>query len=169
MNEYDFDSGTRSQKRNAHRSLDGKTQDFLRAEEQLLQSISSHASLPKVLNEICSALDFQIGNVVSLITLPDDDPSELADVAMNAARFGLHVFCSEGITAENDELLGFLEMYCSVPRNPAAEEVQLIERAKCLAAIGIGRHNQASDQDNGGGRRNQGVPKRVLEWPGSRN
>ena len=37
-------------------------------DEQLLQSISSHASLPKVLNEICSALDFQIGNVVSLIT-----------------------------------------------------------------------------------------------------
>jgi len=66
MNEYDFDSDARPQKP-AQRSLDGKTQYFLRAEEQLLQSISCHAPLPKVLNEICCALDFQIGNVVSLI------------------------------------------------------------------------------------------------------
>jgi hypothetical protein len=169
MNEYDSGSGARSQKRDAHRSLDDKIQYLLRAEEQLLQSISSQASLPKVLNEICSALDFQIGNVVSLVTLPGDDPSELAAIAMNAAHFGLHTFFSEGITAENDELLGFLEMYCSVPRNPTAEEVQLIERAKCLAAIAIKRHNEASDQDNAGERRNQGVRKRLLEWPASSN
>jgi hypothetical protein len=169
MNEYDSGSGTRPQKRDAHRSLDDKIQYLLRAEEHLLQSISSHAALPKVLNEICSALDFQIGNVVSLITLPGDDPSDLAAIAMNAAHFGLHTFCSEGVAAENDELLGFLEMYCSVPRNPTAEEVQLIERAKCLAAIAIKRHIEASDQDDGGGCGNQGARKRLVEWPASRN
>jgi hypothetical protein len=169
MNEHDSGSGTAPQKRNAHRSLDDKIQYLLRAEEQLLQAISSHASLPKVLNEICSALDFQIGNVVSLITLPGDDPSDLAAIAMNAAHFGLHTFCSEGIAAENDEVLGFLEMYSSVPREPTAEEVQLIERAKCLAAIAIKRHNEASHQDNGGERTNPAAPKRVLEWPASRN
>jgi len=169
MNEHDFGSGAAPQKRNAHHSLDGKTQYLLRTEEQLLQSISSRASLPKVLNEICSALDFQIDNVVSLITLPSDDPSERASIAMNAARFGFHTFCSEGVTAENEKRLGFLEMYCSVPRSPTAEEVQLIERAKCLAAIAIKRHNEASHQDNDGGRRNQGVQKRVLDWPASRN
>ena len=169
MNEHDFGSGAAPQKRNAHHSLDGKTQYLLRAEEQLLQSISSRASLPKVLNEICSALDFQIDNVVSLITLPSDDPSELGGIAMDAARFGLHNFCCEGVPAENDELLGFLEMYCSVPREPTAEEVQLIERAKCLAAIAIKRHNEASDQDNGGVCGNQGAQKRVLEWPASTN
>jgi hypothetical protein len=169
MNEYDFGSGATPQKRDAHRSLDGKTQYLLRAEEQLLQSISSHASLPKVLNEICSALDFQIGNVVSLITLPGDDAGELAAIAMNAARFGLHTFCSEGLGAENDELLGFLEMYCSFPRNPTTEEAQLIERAKCLAAIAIKRHNEASHQDNAGGRGSQSMQERVLEWPASRN
>ena len=169
MNEYDSGSGSTLQKRNAHHSLDGKIEYLLRAEEHLLQTISSHAPLPKVLNEICSALDFEIGNVVSLITLPGDGPSELADIAMNPAHFGLHTFCSEGIAAENDELLGFLEMYCGVPRNPTAEEVQLMERAKCLAAIAIKRHNEASDQDDGGGRRNQGAQKRVLEWPASRN
>jgi hypothetical protein len=169
MNEHDSGSGAAPQKRNAHRSVDDKIQYLLRAEEQLLQAISSHASLPKVLNEICSALDFQIGNVVSLITLPGDDPSDLAAIAMNAAHFGLHTFCSEGIAAENDEVLGFLEMYSSVPREPTAEEVQLIERAKCLAAIAIKRHNEASDQDDGGERGNQGARKRVLEWPASRN
>jgi hypothetical protein len=168
MNEYDFGPDARRQEP-AQRSLDGKTQYFLRAEEQLLQSISSRASLPKILNEICSALDFQVGNVVSLITLPGDDPSDLAAIAMNAAHFGLHTFCSEGVAAEKDEVLGFLEMYCSVPRNPTAEEVQLIERAKCLAAIAIKRHNEASDQDDGGGRGNQGARKRALEWPASRN
>jgi hypothetical protein len=70
-----------------NRSLDDKIQYLLRAEEQLLHAISSHASLPKVLNEICSALDFQIGNMVSLITLPGDDPSDLAAIAMNAAHW----------------------------------------------------------------------------------
>jgi hypothetical protein len=167
MNEYDLGSGARPQKP-AERSIDGQTQYFLRAEEQLLQSNSSHTALPKVLNEICRALDCQIGNVVSLITLPGDDPSELAAVAMNAAYFGLHTFCSEGVAAENDELLGFLEMYCSVPRNLTDEEVHLIERAKCLAAIAIKRHNEANHQDNGG-RGNQGVRKPALEWPTSRN
>jgi hypothetical protein len=169
MNEYDSGSGATPQKRNAQPSLDGKTQYLLRAEEELLQAISSHASLPKILNEICSALDFQIGNVVSLITLPGEDPTDLAAIAINAAHFGLHTFCSEGIAAENVELLGFLEMYCSVERDPTAEEVQLIERAKCLAAIAIKRHNEASDQDDGGGHGNQGARKRVLEWPASRN
>ena len=169
MNEYDSGSGATAQKRNVHRGLDGKTQYLLRAEEQLLQSTSSHASLPKVLNEICSALDLQVGNMVSIITLPCDDPSERAAIAVNTRRFGLHTFCAEGVAAENDERLGFLEMYCSVPREPTPEEVQLIERAKCLAAIAIKRHNEASHQDKGGVRRNHGAQKCVLEWPGSRN
>jgi hypothetical protein len=93
MNEYDFGSGGTPQKRNIHRTLDGKTQYLLRAEGQLLQSISSLAFLPKVLNEICSVLDTQIGNVVSFISLPGNDASKLATTAMNAALFGLHIFC----------------------------------------------------------------------------
>jgi len=169
MNEYDSGSGSTPQKRNAHRSLDGKTQYLLRAEEQLLQSISSHASLPKVLNEICSALDFQIGNVVSLITLPGDDRGELTGIAMNAAHFGLHTFCSEGVAAENDELLGFLEMYSGVPREPTGEEAQLIERAKCLAMIAIKREDEAGHRGNRGKHGNRPASRRMLEWPASRN
>ena len=169
MSEYDSGSGPTPQKGNPDRSPDDRMRYFLRGEEQLLQSISSHAPLPRVLNEICSALDFQIANVVSLVTLPDDDPSGLAAIAMNAARFGLHTFCAEGVTTENDELLGFLEMYSSVQRDPTAEEVQLIERAKCLAAIAIKRHDEASHEDNGGARRDEGAQRRVLESPAFRN
>jgi hypothetical protein len=165
MADNHFRSRDKSQEHKAHRNSDDKIQYFLRAEEQLLQSISTGASLPGVLNEICSALDCQIGNVVSLITLPGDDPSELAAIAMNAARFGLHTFCSESVAAENDELLGFLEMYCSLPREPTAEEVQLIERAKCLAAIAITLDNEADHQGNCGMRGNRPVRGRVLEWP----
>jgi len=169
MSEYDSGSGATPQKGNPRRSADDRIRYSFRREEQLLQSISSHAPLAKVLNEICSALDFQIANVVSLVTLPDGDPSGLAAIAMNAARFGLHTFCCEGVTTQNDELLGFLEMYSSVQRDPTAEEVQLIERAKCLAAIAIKRHNEASHEGSGGVRRDEGAQKRVPEWSASRN
>jgi hypothetical protein len=143
MNEYDFGSRDRAQKPKGYGNFDEKIQYLLGAEEQLLQSISARAPLPEVLNGICSALDRQIGNVVSLISLPGDDASELAAIAMNAAIFGLHTFCSAGLVAENDEVLGSLEMYCSVPRSPSAREFQLIERGKCLAAIAIKLHNEA--------------------------
>lgn len=52
-------------------------------------------------------------------------------------------FCTEGVFAENDELLGSLEMYCCDPRSPSADELQLIERAKCLAALAIKRDFEA--------------------------
>ena len=167
MNEYDFGSGGTPQKRDIQRSLDGKTQYLLRAEGQLLQSISSHAFLPRVLNEICSALDIQIGNVVSFISLPGNDASKLATTAMNGALFGLHVFCSEGVVAENDELLGSLEMYCCVQRRPSCEEFRLIDRAKCLAAMAIKRHNEAQAQSNCRMRGNRPIRGRVLAWPAS--
>jgi hypothetical protein len=165
MNEYDFGSRDRSQERKVHRNFDDKIQYLLSAEEQLLQSISARAPLPEVLNGICSALDGQIGNVVSLISLPGEDASDLAAIAMNAALFGLHTFWSEGLVAENGELLGSLEMYCCVPRSPALEEFQLIERAKCLAAIAIKLANEAAHQGNYGMRGDRPMRRRVHQWP----
>ena len=165
MNEHRFGSRDRSQEREAPPDGDNKIQYLLSAEEQLLQLISSRAPLPGVLNGICAALDCQIANVVSLISLPGDDVGELGGIATNAALFGLETFYSEGLVAENDELLGSLEMYCSDRRRPSAGDLQLIERARCLAAIAIKRHNEASQQDNGGSRENQGVRKRAPEWP----
>jgi GAF domain-containing protein len=169
MNERDFRLGGPPQERNAHRGLDGKIAYLFTAEEQLLQSISAHSSLAKILNEICIALDCQIGNIVSLITLGEDRLGELTGIAMNAARFGLHTFFSEGVTKENDELLGFLMIYCSVPRDPTRRELQLINRAKILAAIAIQREEEAGPRRTCGAHRTRTAPGTVLEWPASRS
>ena len=169
MNKSHSGTGGGAQGRMPPFESEDKIQYLLSAEEQLLQSISTGAPLPGVLNGICSALDCQIGNVVSLISLAEDDPSELAAIAMDAAFFGLYTFCSEGVVAENNELLGSLEMYCSSPRSPSARESQWIERAKCLAAIAIKLDQEAAHQGNCGPRENRPVRGRVLPWPVSMN
>ncbi|HKN61232.1 MAG TPA: hypothetical protein VJW93_08650 [Candidatus Acidoferrales bacterium] len=148
MKQYDFGSRHRPQKPKTHLNRDEKTQYLLSAEEQLLQSISARAPLAQVLNKICSVLDCDIGNVVSLISPPDEDATDLADMAANAKHLGLYSFCSAGVLAENDELLGSLEMYCCVPRSPSTEEFQLIQRAACLAAIAIQRDHEMHGNDN---------------------
>jgi hypothetical protein len=162
MDESKFVASGSSQERKPGSDCEAKIQFSLRVEEQFVQSISTRAPLPKILNEICIALDCHIGNVVSLISLPGDDPVGLAAMALNAARFGLYAFCSEEIAAENAEPLGYLEMYCSLRRKPSAEEHQFIERAKCLAAIAIKRHHETRQQGSCG---NQPVRARLLEWP----
>jgi hypothetical protein len=169
MDKYDSGSRDRPQKSKVHRNCDGKIQYLFSAEEQLLQSISARAPLPEVLHGICSALDCQISNVVSLISLPGDDASELAAIAMNATLFGLYTFCSAGLVGENDELLGSLEMYCCVPRSPSPREFQLIERATCLAALAIKLDKEADHQGNCGTRGNRPVRGGVFEWPLSMN
>ena len=169
MNKSHSGTGGRSQGRMPPFESEDKIQYLLSAEEKVLQSISTGAPLPGVLNGICSALDFQIGNVVSLISLPEDDPSELAAIAMDAAFFGLYTFCSEGVVAENNEQLGSLEMYCSSPRSPSPRESQWIERAKCLAAIAIKLDQEAAHQGHGSLRENRPARGRVHEWPVSMN
>jgi hypothetical protein len=167
MQEYGFDSRDRSQKHTTDRNCDDKIQYFLQAEEQLFQQISSRAPLAGVLNGICIALDCQIGNLVSLISLPQDDANELCAIAANAALFGLYTFCSESIVSDNDEILGSLEMYCSERRSPSADELQLIERAKCLAAIAIKRQKDADQQGNYGMGGDRSL--RAVGWPDSKN
>ena len=133
-----------------------------KAEEQIVRSISSRAPLPEVLNDICRALNNQIGNVVSLISLRADDEVDLAEIALNAAHCGLHNFCCEDIVAEYDEPLGILEMFCNVPRNPSTREYELIEWAKCLAAIAI-ELDRETDQNRHGMPRNR--PERRSVHP----
>lgn len=169
MNEYRPCWRDRSQERRRHPRPDEKSQFLLRAEEEILQSISCRASLPELLNRICSALDCQIGNVVSLISLPQDDSSKRAAIAKSAALFGLHAFFSEDIVAENDELLGSLAMYSCVLCIPSLAEIQLIERARRLAAIAIERYNEAGHYENHRIRASRLVPGYVLESPPSMN
>jgi hypothetical protein len=169
MNENGFDPPARARRRKPRRNFEDASLYVLRGEKRLLQLISTRAPLAKVLNEICSALDFQIGNVVSLFSLPGYDASELAAIAMNAALFGLHTFCSEDIVAEDGETLGFLEMYSGVLRCPSASEFELIERAKRLAAIAIKRDNGAGQPSSCGIHGSRPIRRRVLEWPVSTN
>ena len=165
MNEYDFGIRKRPQKRKAPRDCDDEIQYLLNAEEQLLQSISARSPLPQVLNRICGALDCQIGGVISLISLATDDARDAAAIGTNAALFGLCTFYAEPVVAENEEVLGCLDMYSSVPRKPSATELQLIERARCLAAIAIKLEKEAGHQDNLGMSRSGPVRGRALGPP----
>jgi hypothetical protein len=116
---------------------------FLRtAEEQILRSISARVETPVILDEICRALDFQIGGIVSYVSRPGDDPGELAAILMKARLHGLSSFCSEGVVGKNKRPVGTLEMYCYDPRQPSAGEHRLIERAKQLAALAIQRDKE---------------------------
>jgi hypothetical protein len=169
MDEHNFGSRDKPQKY-AVRGVGGDNiQYLLSAEEQLLQLISTRAPLPGVLNGICSALDCQIGNVVSLISLPENDRDELAAFATNAALFGLYSFCTESVVSEKEELLATLEMYCCLPRRPSPAEYQLIERAKCLTAIAIKLDRNGEQPRPGGGREGRPALKRLQEWPVSLN
>ena len=169
MDKYGSRSRDTSQILRLRRSSDDKIQYLIRAEERLLQSISARTPLLEVLDRICSAINSQIGNMVSLISLPGDDVTDHAAIARIAALFGLHAFCSSGVVAENGELLGSLEMYSCVQRRPILREFQLIERATCLAAIAIRHHNAASHHSYSRIHGNRSVPRRVLEWPLSMN
>ena len=169
MDNYDSRSRDTSQILRMRRSSGDRIQYLQRAEEQLLQSIPARTPLLEVLDRICSAINSQIGNMVSLISLPGDDVTDHAAIAQIAAFFGLHAFCSSGVVAENDELLGSLEMYSCVPRSPSSREFQLIKRATGLAAIAIRHHNAANRHGYGCILGNRPVRGRVLEWPLSMN
>jgi hypothetical protein len=148
---------------------EGWIQYLLNAEEKILQSISGRVPLPEILNKICTTIDCQIGNMVSLISLPEDETASVAEIARSAELFGLHIFFSVGIFAGSGKELGSLEMYCCTPRNPSRDEIQLVERAACLAAIAIERDAQAVRQDNGGISTKGPSRGNVLGWPVSRN
>jgi hypothetical protein len=121
---------------------------LLRGEEQILQSISEGVPLLELLNRICNALDCEIGNVVSLVSLLDEDATDFVAIAGKARHLGLHEFCSIGIVTENHELLGALEMYSCKQGQPSPRELDLIERAGCLAAIAIEGENDALEDAN---------------------
>src|SRR5260221_1019824 len=135
------DSNSTSRDRWRWQGLQGNSgrdiQYLLRGEEQLLQAISARAPLAEVLHKICDALDSEIGNMMSVIALLNDDAAGLEAIAKSASLFGLHKFCSANVVGGNDESLGYLEMYCSVPRRPFLHQVQFIVRATCPAAAAV--------------------------------
>jgi hypothetical protein len=117
----------------------------LAEEKRILALISLGAPLPEILNELCTAIDVQIGNVVSLVWLPDEMDSDLYTSAQSAMQMGLSIFSSISILSREEALLGTLEIYGCDPRRPTPHEFQLIARAVNLAAIALQRHKDTDD------------------------
>jgi hypothetical protein len=169
MNNSDFRSREPGQNPAPPHHAEGRTHYVLKAEERILQLISSRAAIPEILNEVCTALDCQIGNIVSLISLPEDDEATAIEIAQSADLFGLHMFYSTAILAESGEEIGSLEMFCCVPRDPSHYESQLIDRAVCLAAIAIERNAEASGRGNHDAIGNRALQPVVRKRPASMN
>ena len=137
MNKSGHRSNDGPQDGGEHRHSGDSAHYLLKSEQQILQLISAKAPLAKILNEICYALDNQIGNMVSVVSLTGKEPTDVAEIGKNAELFGLHVFFATDIATDRGEQLGTLEMYSILCRKPSPRELPLIARAVCLAAIAV--------------------------------
>jgi hypothetical protein len=151
------------------RDSEGRTQYLLRGEEQILHSISARMPVSETLDDICAALDCQIGNMVSLFCLAGDDAMDAFELARNADLFGLFIFVSVGIFADSGEELGSLEMYSCNACDPSASELRLVDRAICLAAIAIHRDRASSHPPNWRLPVSRTPRANVRKWPVSPN
>jgi len=129
---------------------------LLAGEGQLLEMISAGAPLPEVLDRVCSVLDLQVGNVVSLVLLADDGEHTLHTIAQSAAKFGLTSFSCTPILSPTEEFFGTLEMYCCFSRQPSICERELIDRAAHLASLAIQQYHHDLDAESCS-----------LEWTGA--
>src|SRR5204862_8057437 len=93
MDKYGSRSRDTSQIVRLRRSSDDTIQYLIRAEERLLQSISARTPLLEVLDSICSAVNSQIGSMVSLISLQVHAVTDHAAIDPIAARFRFHACC----------------------------------------------------------------------------
>lgn len=123
------------------------SQRLLAGEGQLLELISEGAPLPQILDRVCAALDVQVGNVVSLVLLPDDAEHTLHTFEQSAATFGLTPFSCTPILSTEKEFLGTLETYCCFPREASPTESELIQQAARLAALAIQHYNHDVDPE----------------------
>jgi hypothetical protein len=114
-------------------------------ERKIVELISLGAPLPGILNKLCTAIDIQIGNVVSLVSLPDEQEYDLSSITLVAMQFGLNVFSSTRILASDESLLGTFQIYCCEERHPTLHEARLIGRVIHLAGVALQRHEDARD------------------------
>jgi hypothetical protein len=117
------------------------------SEGHMLELISTGAALRDVLDKICTALDVQVGNAMSLVLFLDDDEHFTHTIAQYAAKCGLSLFSCTAILSPSDELLGTFEIYSCFPRGPTRNENMLIERATYLATVAIQLYDHAPDSE----------------------
>jgi len=108
-------------------------------ERHILELISLGAPLKEILNKLCASMDRQIGNVVSVVLLPDQDENPLYSISQCAVQAGLNVFSSTPILSRDRTFLGTLQIFRCDQRHTTQREIQLIERVVCLAAVALRR------------------------------
>ena len=131
-----------------YRQEPNNVQTLLAGEGQLLELISEGAPLPQILDRVCTAIDVQLGNVVSFVLLPNDTEHTLHTFELSAVTFGLTPFSCKPILSTEEEFLGTLETYCCFPRKPSLTENELLERAVHLAALAIQHYNYDMDPES---------------------
>src|SRR5450432_4314391 len=117
-----------------HRQSPDTVQTLLVGEGHLLELVCTGMPLPCVLDNLCSAFDLEVGEVVSTVLFPDDQEHSMHTIARSAADFGLSVFFCAAILSPRGELLATFESYCYTPRTPISAETKLIEQLTQLAA-----------------------------------
>lgn len=109
-------------------------------EDTISDLISVGSLLPKVLNELCASLDFQIGNIVSVILPAGHEEDDFRTLKKSAQQYGLHVFWSARISSVGGNHLGTLQMFSCDMREPAPDELHQIRQVMVLAALALQRH-----------------------------
>src|SRR5271167_4080827 len=89
-----------------YRQCGDKRRSPLAGERHILELILLGAPLPGILNKLCTAIDVQVGNVVSLFLLPDAEQNRPCSVTQSAVKLGLHVFLSTDILSRDQTHLG---------------------------------------------------------------
>jgi hypothetical protein len=169
MNKSGYESKDGSQDGGTHRHSGDCTQYLLKTEQQILQLISARAPIAKILNEICYALDNQIANMVSVVSLSEEEPTDVAEIGKNAELLGLHVFFATDIDTDSGEQLGTLEMFSIASRKPSSRELPLIARAVCLAAIAVQCRAATIDLANCAMQGDRLLRRFVVQQPASMN
>jgi hypothetical protein len=123
----------------------GTKRTDLQGEANIRELISRREPLPNILNRLCTAIDLQIGNIVSVILPSEDHEHDLRRITYLALQFGLHDFWSARISLIDDMSFGFFGIYCCVSRTPTVLELRVIQRATHLAVFAI-RHQNGKDE-----------------------
>ena len=120
-----------------HRQYTDHRRSSLVGERQIVDLINLGAPIPGILNKLCMMIDVRIGNVVSVVSLPEADENHNWSMTRSALQVGLEVFSSSAILASDATYLGTLEIFSCDPRRPTLLEYQLINRVAYLASLAL--------------------------------
>jgi hypothetical protein len=127
-----------------HRQCTDHRRCQLVGERQILELISLGAPFPGILNKLCMMIDVRIGNVVSVISLPESGENHDCSMTRSALQVGLEIFSSNAILSPDNSFLGTLEIYSCDPRQPTLLEYHLIAHVTHLASLAL-RHSDPND------------------------